>query len=39
MKDGDTIDVIFGRMQVLLNGLEFLGKCFSEAQVYLKLVR
>jgi len=31
MKEGESVDDMFGRLQVLLNGLEALGHTFTKA--------
>ena len=36
MKEGESMDDTFGRLQVLLNGLEALGHIFLKAQINLK---
>jgi len=38
MKEGERIDDMFGRMQILLNGLKALKQSFSKAQINLKLL-
>lgn len=37
-KEGETIDEMFGRFQLLLNGLEALEHVYSKAQVNLKII-
>ena len=37
-KDGEFVDDMFGRLQVLLNNLEALGQTYSKAQINLKVL-
>jgi len=38
MKEGEFVDDMFGRLQVLLNNLEALGKTDTKAQINLKVL-
>jgi len=38
MKEGKFVDDMFGRLQVLLNGLEALGQSFSKSQINMKII-
>jgi len=38
MKDGETVDDMFGRMEILLSEFEALGKIFTKVQISLKLM-
>ena len=37
MKEGEYADDMFGRVQVLLNGLKALGHTFTKGQINLKI--
>ena len=38
IKDGEFVDDMFGRLQVLLNNLEALEQTYSKAQINLKIL-
>ena len=38
MRDGETIEEMFGRLQTLLNGLQALGYEYTKAQINLKIL-
>ena len=38
MKEGEFVDGMIGRLQVLLNGIEALGHTFTKAQINLKVL-
>ena len=38
IKEGESVDDVFGILQVLLNGLEALGQTFTKAQISLKIL-
>jgi len=38
MKEGEYVDDMFGRIQLLLNRLEALGHTFTKAQINIKIL-